>query len=152
MEPILVPGTPKEAFNKHRPISDLVEKQVEHFKHVEEKLPQEVRASLPQHDVVTEDDAARYIGAITSYLLNRPVAASPKIPKKVPSAKRPVAMPARPALALAAAAETPAQKKTASTKKTAATRKKTVAKKKPAAKKSSSSKSKASKSSRKRTK
>jgi hypothetical protein len=152
MEPILVPGTPKEAFNKHRPISDLVKKQIEHFKHVEERLPEEVRASLPQHDVVTENDAARYIGAMTSYLLSRPVAASPKIPKKAPSAKRPVAMPVRPALALAAAAETPARKKSASGKKAVVMKKKTAAKKKTTAKKSSSSKSKAGKSSRKRTK
>jgi hypothetical protein len=150
MEPILVPGTPKEAFNKHRSISDLVRKQVEHFKHVEEKLPDDVRASLPQHDIVTENDAAHYIAAITSYLLSRPVAASPKIPKKAPSAKRPVVMPTRPALAIAAAAETPARKKTAAKKtvsrKTAASKKKT-----PAAKKSSS-KPKAGRSSRKRTK
>ena len=169
MEPILVPGTPKEAFNKHRLISDLVRKQVEHFKHVEEKLPDDVRARLPQHDVVTENDAAHYIAAITTYLLNRPDAASPEIPKKAPSPKRPVAMPARPALAIAAAAETPARKKTAAKKtaasktvsktvprKTAASKaapKKTAASKKktPAGKKSSST-SKAGRSSRKRTK
>jgi hypothetical protein len=165
MEPILVPGPPKEAFNKHRPISDLVRKQVEHFKHLEEKLPEDVRASLPQHDVVTENDAARYIAAMTTYLHNRPVAASPKIPKKAPSPKRPVAMPARPALAIAAAAETPARKKTASrktgsrktaSKKTAskkmASRKTTASKKKTPAAKKSSSKPKAGSSSRKRAK
>jgi hypothetical protein len=155
MEPILVPGTPKEAFNKHRSISDLVRKQVEHFKHVEEKLPDDVRASLPQHDIVTENDAAHYIAAITSYLLSRPVAASPKIPKKAPSAKRPVVMPTRPALAIAAAAETPARKKTAA-KKTAAkktvSRKTAASKKKTPAAKKSSSKPKAGRSSRKRTK
>jgi hypothetical protein len=165
MEPILVPGTPKEAFNKHRAISDLVKKQIEHFKHLEEKLPPDVRATLPQHDVVTENDAARYIGAMTTYLHSRPVAASPKIPKQAPAAKRPVAMPSRPALAIAAAAETPAGKKTASQKtgsgktapKKTASRKMAFGKaiaskeKSPAAKKSSS-KPKARKPSRKRTK
>jgi hypothetical protein len=155
MEPILVPGTPKEAFNKHRLMSDLVKKQVEHFKHVEEKLPQDVRASLPQHDVVTENDAARYIAAMTTYLLSRP-AASPRIPKKAASTKRVVAMHARPALTLAAAAESPAPKRTASgikaaaKKKKPAATKKIAATKKPAAKKSSSPK--AGSSSRKRAK
>src|SRR5882757_10312306 len=117
MEPVLVPGTPKEAFNKHRLISDLVKKQVEHFKHVEEKLPSDVRASLPQHDIGTEIEAARYISAITSYLLSRP---RPK-----PAAKKTVAIkppapirPGRP-LTLAAAAATPARKKSAAKKKSA---------------------------------
>jgi colicin import membrane protein len=155
MEPILVPGTPKEAFNKHRRISDLIRKQVEHFKHVEEKLPDDVRASLPQHDIVTENEAARYISAMTSYLLSRPVAASPKIPKKAPNPKRPVATSSRPALAIAAAAETPARKKAAATKKAASktVSSKTAASKKktPTAKKSSSN-PKAGRSSRKRTK
>jgi len=165
MEPILVPGPPKEAFNKHRPISDLVKTQIEHFKHLEEKLPPDVRATLPQHDVVTENDAARYIAAMTTYLHSRPVAASPKIPKKAPSPKRSVAMPSRPALAIAAAAETPARKKTASQKtgsrktapeKTAsrkmASGKAIASKKRSPAAKNSSSKPKARKSSGKRTK
>jgi hypothetical protein len=151
MEPILVPGPPKEAFNKHRRISDLVRKQVEHFKHIEERLPEDIRATLPQHDVVTENDAARYIAAMTSYLLSRPVAASPKTPKKAPSAKRPVVMPSRPTLAIAAAAATPARKKTASTKKTASKKKPTAAKK-TAGKKSLSSKLKTGRPSRKRRK
>ncbi len=37
MEPIHVPGPPKEAFNKNRPISDLIRAQVNHLKHVEAK-------------------------------------------------------------------------------------------------------------------
>ena len=72
MEPILIPSVPKEAFNKHRLISDLVRKQVEHFKHVEDKLSEDVRMKLPQDAVTTEDEAARYIGAMTTYLLSRP--------------------------------------------------------------------------------
>ena len=43
MEPILVPGPPKEAFRKLRPVSDLIRSQVNHFKHLEAKLPAEVR-------------------------------------------------------------------------------------------------------------
>ena len=56
MEPILVPRPPKEAFNKGRLISDLVRHQVEHFKHVEESLPADVRAKIPQHVIVTRSE------------------------------------------------------------------------------------------------
>jgi hypothetical protein len=140
MEPILVPGTPKEAFNKHRHVSDLVRKQVEHFKHIEEKLPDDVRASLPQHDVVTENEAARYISAMTTYLLSRP---RPKqAAKKTPAIKPPAAVrPAQP-LALAAAAaptakKSPAGKKSPTGKKAPA-EKKLAAKKKSAPKKETS--------------
>jgi hypothetical protein len=75
MEPILVPGPPKEAFDKNRRMSDLIRKQIEHFKHLEEKLPPDVRATLPQHRIVTEDDAARYIAPMTRLLRTRAKAA-----------------------------------------------------------------------------
>jgi hypothetical protein len=76
MEPILVPGPPKAAFNKNRRMSDLIRKQIEHFKHLEEKLPPEVRATLPQHNLITEDDAARYLGPMTRLLRSRTTAAA----------------------------------------------------------------------------
>jgi hypothetical protein len=154
MEPILVPGPPKEAFNKHRHISDLVRKQVEHFKRIEEKLPVNVRATLPRHQIVSENEAARYISAITSYLLSRP---KPKqAAKKTVAIKPPVPIrPGRP-LTLAAAAA-PAPKKSAAKKKSAPKKETPAAKKslsprtkvKPKAKKS---KPKAKKSSPKRKK
>ena len=78
MEPIAVPSPPKAAFNKHRPMSDLIKKQVEHFKHVEERLPAEVRSTLPKHAIRTEDDAARYIAPMTRLLLSRQAKAAPK--------------------------------------------------------------------------
>jgi hypothetical protein len=143
MEPILVPGTPKEAFNKHRRISDLVRKQVEHFKHIEERLSDEVRASLPQHDVVTENEAARYISAITSYLVSRP---RPKQAAKKTVAIKPPA-PVRPTQPLTlAASATPARKKSTAKKKSAPKKETLAARKslsprakvKPKAKKSSS--------------
>lgn len=70
MEPIRVPAPPKQAFNKHRRMSDLIRKQVHHFKHLEQKLPDEVREQIPQHHVVTENDAAQYIAAMTKLLLS----------------------------------------------------------------------------------
>lgn len=69
MEPILVPAPPKGAFNKNRRMSDLIRNQVEHFKHLEHSLPAEARAKLPQHAIVSEDDAARYIAPFTQMLL-----------------------------------------------------------------------------------
>jgi hypothetical protein len=71
MEPILVPGPPKQAFNKQRRMSDLIKAQVKHFKHLEEKLAPELRRSLPQHPIISEDDAARYIAPMTKLLLSR---------------------------------------------------------------------------------
>jgi hypothetical protein len=114
MEPVLIPSVPREAFNKHRLISDLVRKQVEHFKHVEQKLPQDVREKLPQYAITTEDEAARYISAMTNYLLSRP--RPREVPKKAIAIKPPAPpRPSRP-LALAAAAAR-ARKKSAAKKR-----------------------------------
>jgi hypothetical protein len=126
MEPIVVPAIPKEAFNKHRRISDLVRNQVEHFRHVEQKLPQDVREKLPSHEIATEDEAARYIHAMTAYLLSRPrpkKAATKAVAIKAPAP----ALPSQP-LALAAAAA-PAQKKSAAKKKSASKKETSEAKK-----------------------
>jgi len=156
MEPILVPGPPTEAFNKHRRISDLVKKQVEHFQHIEDRLPDNVRASLPQLpqlDVVTENEAASYISAMTSYLLSRP---KPKQAAKKPVAMKPPA-PVRPSqpLALAAAAaptgkKAPTEKKSAARKKSAKKKETFAAKKSLSAKASTRTKAKKSSSKRKK--
>jgi hypothetical protein len=103
MEPIRVPRPPKEAFNQHRPVSDLIAKQVEHFRHVEAKLSDAQRASLPQGHIRTEHEAAQYIRAVTQLLLSKPTpAAQPQV--------APVVMPVRAAepgrgIAIAAAEE-----------------------------------------------
>lgn len=100
MEAILVPGPPKEAFNKNRPMSDLIRAQIQHFKHIEEKLPPEARATLPRHAIVTEDDAARYIAPMTRLLHLRAAASAAKTPIEI---SRPA--PADTGLSLAAVAE-----------------------------------------------
>ena len=87
MEPIHVPKPPKEAFNKHRRMSDLIRKQVAHFKHLEYKLPEDMRRQLPQHPIVTEDDAARYIAPMTRLLLSQNTEAAP-MPAVVPRKSR----------------------------------------------------------------
>jgi hypothetical protein len=106
MEPILVPGPPKEAFNKNRRVSDLIKAQITHFKHIEEKLPPDVRRSLPQHHIVSEDDAARYVASMTKLLLSRPQLTVIPSPKK--EAKGKLVLPIRTdsGVAIAAAADT----------------------------------------------
>jgi hypothetical protein len=75
MDPIHVPGPPKEAFNKNRRVSDLIRAQVNHLKHIESKLPPSLRQGIPQHPIVTEDDAARYIAPMTRLLRSQAAAA-----------------------------------------------------------------------------
>lgn len=74
MEPIHVPHAPAEAFNKNRPVSDLIRAQVNHFKHVERELSAEQRQAIPQQGVTTENEAAQYIAAMTAALRRQAVA------------------------------------------------------------------------------
>ena len=112
MEEIVVPAPPKEAFNKNRRMSDLIKKQVEHFKHLEYKFSPEQRAKIPQHAIATEDEAARYIAAMTRLLL------AGKAPSR--EARAPIEMPRAASqdevLALAASEEAKPGKKSAKSK------------------------------------
>jgi hypothetical protein len=103
METIRILSAPKEAFNKNRRVSDLIRQQVNHFKHVEPKLSPEMRRGIPQHAVVTEDDAARYIAAMTRALRGQSAATNAPIP--ISDARQPIASVAAQGLSLAAAAE-----------------------------------------------
>ena len=105
MEVIHVPPPSREAFNKSRPMSDLIRWQVSHFKHLEEKLSPQERLSIPQHRISTENDAAQYIAAMTRLLrqgTSEPAAKKPTGPiaMKPPKQKRSLE-----GLALAASAE-----------------------------------------------
>jgi hypothetical protein len=102
MEPIRVPRPPKAAFNKQRPMSDLIKAQIKHFKHLEHKLPPEHRAALPQHHIITEEDAARYIAPMTSLLRSRSVPAAAVTPFARPAAR--ISAPGRRARGLSIAA------------------------------------------------
>ena len=115
MEPIRVPAPPKEAFNKHRRVSDLIRKQVHHFKHLEQKLPEHVREQIPQHHVVTEDDAARYIAAMTQVLLSGEGQAH-EARAKTAIVRRTPAKAASGGLSLAAATETAGKSRSRSSK------------------------------------
>lgn len=104
---IRVPRPPKESFNKQRPVSDLIGKQVEHFRHVESRLSAAQRAGLPQGHIRTEQEAAQYIAAMTQILLAKtaPTDQSPAAPIVMPARST---QPGR-GLALAAAGESAEQ-------------------------------------------
>jgi hypothetical protein len=109
MEPIRVPKPPSQAFRKNRRVSDLIRAQTNHLKHVEEKLPPSLRQQIPQHAIVTEADAASYIGAMTRLFHTLGDASVTPAPQQPPSSQP---IPIRPAktLQLAAAAEPAAGK------------------------------------------
>lgn len=124
---IRVAAPPKTAFNQNRPISDLIKSQVEHLKHLEERLPAEQRSLLPEGAIVTEADAARYIAAMTAVLKGDTAAVQTPATPKVQSIRTPVkkatkksAKAAGAGRKLAIAASTsPGKKKTATFAKTA---------------------------------
>ena len=116
MEVIVVPPTPKEAFHKGRPMSDLIKAQVKHFKHVEYKLSPEQREKIPQHRITTENEAAIYITAMTR-LLRSGVNQQPANPKLVPiAAKKSSSRTPAKGLAIAASGATTKPRKKSKTK------------------------------------
>ena len=102
MEPIHVPRTPSQAFNKNRRVSDLIRAQTNHLKHVEEKMSPSLRQHIPQHAIVSEEDAARYIAAMTHLLRSQD---SDLVGEKPASIKRPIPIRSREILDIAAGAE-----------------------------------------------
>jgi hypothetical protein len=132
---IRVAAPPKTAFNQDRPISDLIRSQVEHLKHVEERLSRKQRRTIPKGEVKTEAEAAGYIAAMTAVLQSGVWAGQvEEIGPKVESIRKPLKKAAKKSgkkeatssrmLALAASAN----KKTSATqiKKTASRTKKTA--------------------------
>jgi hypothetical protein len=57
----------RAAYNPDRPLekNGLIQAQFEHFQHVEEKLPAELRTGLDVASIKTEGQAADYIGRVT---------------------------------------------------------------------------------------
>jgi hypothetical protein len=106
MEPIQVPKPSPTAFNKKRPISDLIRKQIDHFQHIQKKHKIEIDPAVGQ-DLNTEGGAAKYIAAMTRTLRAQAIGAIAAVPPRAPI---PMPTPARATpgdgLALAAAAST----------------------------------------------
>lgn len=118
MTTIPVPAPPKSAFNKDRPVSDLLSGQLKHFAHIEASLPPSLRSGMRPRDYATEQGAAKYIAHLTNALKSLNQAKAPTPISKSPSRNTPSAAQS---LALAAAADevaAPQQEKSKPAKKT----------------------------------
>ena len=89
METILVPAPPASAFNKDRPLSDLLKQQLRHFQHVEARLPLERRSNFSPQELATPAGAARYIAHMTRLLRGLPVKTAARRLAAVPDAGPP---------------------------------------------------------------
>jgi hypothetical protein len=87
VEPIPVPAPPKTAFNKNRPVSDLLVAQLKHFQHIEQKRGIQLDPAL-KRDIDTEGGAARYIASMTRAIRSQSQA-RPESIALVPSAGSP---------------------------------------------------------------
>ena len=65
---IKVPRPAAGSFHKHRPMSDLLKRQVEHFREAEAQLPLDRQTGLPIGSIRLEHEAAAYIGKVTAAL------------------------------------------------------------------------------------
>ena len=66
---IRVPLPPASAFNRDRPITSLIQSQLQHVHHAESsRLPKHKRAGIKLEDIRTEAEAASYIAAVTKVL------------------------------------------------------------------------------------
>ena len=67
---IRVPKTPRSSFNPNRPLAKnvLLQTQVKHFRHVEEKWPAADQTGIDIATLATEGEAANYIKRVTQKL------------------------------------------------------------------------------------
>jgi hypothetical protein len=66
---IRIPLPPASAFNRDRPITSLIQSQLQHVHHAESgRLPKHKRAGIKLEDIHTEAEAAAYMAAVTKVL------------------------------------------------------------------------------------
>jgi hypothetical protein len=66
---IRVPVPQPSSMNRNRPISGLIQAQLQHIQHAESgRLPKNKRAGIKLEDIHTEAEAASYIAAVTKLL------------------------------------------------------------------------------------
>lgn len=75
---IKVPRPAPGSFHKHRPLSDLLKRQVEHFHEAERNLPPNQQTGVDISNIRLEHEAAAYIGKVTAILLARGGAKEPE--------------------------------------------------------------------------
>jgi hypothetical protein len=62
---IHVPRPPKDAANPNRPVSSLLQAQMEHLHEAEKRLPQQYKSQIYINAIKTEGEAAEYIQKVT---------------------------------------------------------------------------------------
>ncbi|HET9285439.1 MAG TPA: hypothetical protein VFR24_26100 [Candidatus Angelobacter sp.] len=75
---IKVPRPAAGSFHKHRPLSDLLKRQVEHFREAERSLPPNEQTGMDINEIRLEHEAATYIGKVTAALHARGAAKETK--------------------------------------------------------------------------
>src|SRR5437868_1271062 len=80
---VRIPRAPKSSFHKDQEISSLLKSQVDHVAAAEQRLPRSKRPTIDASSIVTEHEAAEYVGSVMKRLL-------PKARKrwKLPPGKR----------------------------------------------------------------
>jgi hypothetical protein len=69
---VKVPRPAPGSFHKHRPVSDLLKRQVEHFHEAERHLPVGQQTGIHIDSIRLEHEAAAYIGKVTAALHAQP--------------------------------------------------------------------------------
>lgn len=67
MSVVTFPKPSKKAYNPNRPLekNQLILTQVEHFHHVDQRLPEEFQTHVNLQEIKTEGEAAAYIARVT---------------------------------------------------------------------------------------
>src|SRR5215471_2887537 len=85
---VKVPRPAPGSFHKHRPISDLLKTQIEHFHEVEMTWPEEKRTGTDCHSIKTEHEAAAYLKKMTAILHGNVQPTPPAKVQQIPPAKQ----------------------------------------------------------------
>lgn len=104
---------PADSYDPNRPLNDLLLAQLEHFKHIAQRLPPEVRSAVPAEPSSSDREGVdRFIAAITGACVSRKI--------ERPRLIKPVRRKQPGTLAIAAAAEERPKRSTAAKSKSKA--------------------------------
>lgn len=83
---------PADSYDPNRPLNDLLLAQFEHFKHVAQRLPPEVRSTIPVEPSTNDREGVdRFIAAITGACVSRKIE-RPQLVKGARRRKQPVTL------------------------------------------------------------
>jgi hypothetical protein len=76
---ILIPKTPRSAYNHNRPVSSLLKTQMLHLREAEKMFPLEHRSNIYINAIKTEAAAAKYIRHVTATIRRLHEEATPRV-------------------------------------------------------------------------